>query len=181
MVALAVSGRARLAGVGSRTSRATAPSYTFATLQRFHERGYGADRTVLRHRRRRVCARSTPGRTTRAILDARTFRGRVAARSSGRAICPQRLPQLASRMVRPPIVDGAGTKPLIFLIDAPTADVSSTAIRRLRAEGRPITGLVDLGVEQHIEQHGLYTSSVPGRRGNDGPSTHAAGRLHGED
>jgi hypothetical protein len=69
---------------------------------------------------------------------------------------------------------------LIILINASTADVSSTAIRRLRTEGRPITGLVDLGVQQHIEQHGLYTSKLPDRRGPDGSSEPAAGRLHGQ-
>ena len=54
--------------------------------------------------------------------------------------------------------------PLIFLIDAPTADVSSTAIRRRLSEGESIAGLVPPAVQQHIEQHGLYTSMIPGRR-----------------
>jgi len=90
------------------------------------------------------------------------------------------LPQLASRMVRPPLDQAMAQAALIILINASTADVSSTAIRRLRTEGRPITGLVDLGVQQHIEQHGLYTSKLPDRRGPDGSSEPAAGRLHGQ-
>ena len=45
--------------------------------------------------------------------------------------------------------------PLIILIDAPTPDVSSTAIRSRRAENQPIDGLVTPAVEKHIEQHGL--------------------------
>jgi len=66
------------------------------------------------------------------------------------------------------------------LIDASTADVSSTAIRELRSQGRPIAGHVDVKVQQHIEQHGLYTSSIPGRRAMDQQPDPAAGRLHGK-
>jgi nicotinic acid mononucleotide adenylyltransferase len=50
---------------------------------------------------------------------------------------------------------------LIFLIDARTPDVSSTAIRTRRARGESIAGLVPGAVEQHIEQHGLYASPTP--------------------
>jgi nicotinate-nucleotide adenylyltransferase len=65
--------------------------------------------------------------------------------------------------VDPPSPDG----PSVILIDARTADVSSTAIRTRRAEGRPIGKLVDAAVEHHIEQHGLYAPAIPDRRGND--------------
>ncbi len=76
---------------------------------------------------------------------------------------PSRLPQLAERMITrsaPP--DDARTS--IFLIDAPTLDVSSTAIRRRCARGLPIDALVDPRVRQHIEQHGLYRPAAPDRR-----------------
>jgi nicotinate-nucleotide adenylyltransferase len=53
----------------------------------------------------------------------------------------------------------------IVPIDAPTADVSATVIRQRMASGKSIAGLVPPLVRQHIEQHGLYTSS----------------RMHGED
>lgn len=45
----------------------------------------------------------------------------------------------------------------IFLVDAPTTDVSSTEVRRRMAAGLPLQGLVPPGVEHHIKQHGLYT------------------------
>src|SRR5262245_30254475 len=51
----------------------------------------------------------------------------------------------------------------IFLIEANTADVSSTAIRARLAAGQSITGLVDPRDEQHIEQHGLYRQGRPRR------------------
>jgi nicotinate-nucleotide adenylyltransferase len=54
------------------------------------------------------------------------------------------------------------------LIDAPTADVSSTAIRRRVAAGQSIAGMVPAAVQQHIERHGLYGI------------TQSAGRLHGK-
>jgi nicotinic acid mononucleotide adenylyltransferase len=68
---------------------------------------------------------------------------------------PDQLPRLLDRMV-PPRRPHKGRDTLIFLIEAATADVSSTAIRRRCAEGLSIQGLVDPRVEQHIEQHGLY-------------------------
>jgi len=94
---------------------------------------------------------------------------------------PHRLPHLGSRMVRPAIDGDARTNPSIILVDARTADVSSTAIRARRAAGESIAGLVEPNVQQHIEQHGLYTPMTPGRRGSDMLPDPAAGGLHGQD
>jgi nicotinic acid mononucleotide adenylyltransferase len=41
-------------------------------------------------------------------------------------------------------------------VDAPTADVSSTAVRQRIASGGRLSGMVPAGVENHILQHGLY-------------------------
>jgi nicotinate-nucleotide adenylyltransferase len=49
---------------------------------------------------------------------------------------------------------GAGTG--VYLIEAATRDVSSTAIRDRLAEGRSIADLVPEPVERHIIKHGLY-------------------------
>ena len=81
----------------------------------------------------------------------------------------------------PPIDPVAYGTPLIILIDAPTADVSSTAIRQRIAAGESISGLVPARVQQHIERHGLYTSATPGRRAIDAAELPAAGRLHGQE
>lgn len=70
-----------------------------------------------------------------------------------------RLPQLRDRM-RLPIGDAVraeNSRTVIFLVDAPTTDVSSTEIRRRIAAGLPLHGLVPQAVESHIQQHGLYT------------------------
>jgi len=93
---------------------------------------------------------------------------------------PARLPDLKARMVMPPLDDFAQMEPVILLIDALTADVSSTAIRERVAEGASIAGLVPPAVQQHIEQHGLYLPRAVGRRASDAPGTAAAGGLHGK-
>lgn len=68
-----------------------------------------------------------------------------------------RLPQLRDRMRLPrrsTADSAAGT--LIFLVDAPTTEVSSTTIRERIATGLPLDGLVAPPVASHIRQHHLY-------------------------
>jgi nicotinate-nucleotide adenylyltransferase len=155
--------------------RHDAPSYTSRTLDLFHERGWlpfelffiiGAD----------AFAEIESWRDYPRILDAANF-AVVSRPGLSVTTLPQRLPRLAGRMARPPI-DGTPADPLIFLIDAATADVSSTAIRDRLAAGRSIDGLVPGTVRQHIEQHGLYASPIPGSRRQDAARIPAAGRLH---
>jgi nicotinate-nucleotide adenylyltransferase len=177
MAAQSVAGRA-----GWRASdlelRTQPPSYTASTLQQFHVRGYlaaelffvmGAD----------AFAEIESWKDYPALLDYAHF---AVVSRPGWAVqsLPVQMPHLASRMTSPAIGPESFETPVIILIDAPTAEVSSTAIRDARAAGRPITGMVDLGVQQHIEQHGLYTSRFPGRRAMDTPSDVPAGRLHGQ-
>jgi nicotinate-nucleotide adenylyltransferase len=88
------------------------------------------------------------------------------------------IPELRDRMIVPP-AEPARRSTVIFLIDARTADVSSTAIRQRLARRETIAGLVPPLVEQHIVQHGLYSATreepapVPSRLSS-------ADRLHGE-
>jgi nicotinate-nucleotide adenylyltransferase len=175
MVSLAVAGHP-----GWRASdlelRDSARSFTSATLQKLHGQGYapaelyfiiGAD----------AFADITTWVDFPAILDYANFA--VVARPGHRiAELPQRLPALAGRMVHPPL-DDSRRGPLILLLDTPTADVSSTAIRERRARGESIDGLVPDAVRQHIEQHALYASTTPERRAGDAVPAPAAGRLHG--
>lgn len=85
------------------------------------------------------------------------------------------LPSLAARMISV----GANREPRtangdlarIFLIPAPTPDVSSTEIRRRIAAGEPLTDLVPPAVERHIRQHGLYSIN---------PGLFTADHLHGQ-
>jgi nicotinate-nucleotide adenylyltransferase len=177
MVCLAVAGRPawRASDLELRTRP---PSYTASTLQQFHMRGYqpaelffiiGAD----------AFAEIESWKDYPALLDYAHF---VVVSRAG---CPvnslsAKLPHLAPRMTSPAVGAGSFQQPVVILIDAATADVSASAIRRLREQGLPITGTVDLGVQHHIEQHGLYASRSPGRRAMDQAADAAAGGLHGQ-
>jgi nicotinate-nucleotide adenylyltransferase len=156
------------------TSNAT--SYTATTLQKLLDRGYrpadlffviGAD----------AFAEIATWRDYPRLLDRAHF---VVVSRPGWPVqmLPERLPDLAARMHHAPI-ETTERVPMIILIDAPTADVSSTAIRSRRLAGESITGLVDPHVQQHIEQHGLYSTKVIALGAPDAPQAPPAGRLHG--
>jgi nicotinate-nucleotide adenylyltransferase len=168
MVSIALQGRD-----GWRASdlelRNPSTSYTSSTLKKFHERGYapgelffiiGAD----------AFAEIGTWRDYPAILSDTHF-AVVSRPGFSSVLLPHRLSPLADRMVKPPIDALTQADPLIILIDVPTSDVSATAIRGLREQGASIAGLVPPGVQQHIEQHGLYTASAPGRRASNASGT----------
>jgi len=69
----------------------------------------------------------------------------------------EQLPALAPRMV-----DAARevpSTPAVMLVDAPTAPVSSTDVRRRLQAGNAVDDLVAPGVAAYIEKHGLYRNS----------------------
>jgi nicotinate-nucleotide adenylyltransferase len=177
MVSLAVAGRPAWRA-SDLELRARPPSYTASTLQQFHIRGYqpaelffvmGAD----------AFAEIESWKDYPALLDYAHFVV-VSRRGCPVKSLPVQMPHLAPRMTSPAVGPGSLQKPVVILIDATTADVSASAIRERREQGQPIAGTVDPGVQQHIEQHGLYTSRTPGRRAMDQPADPAAGRLHGQ-
>jgi nicotinate-nucleotide adenylyltransferase len=178
MVAMAVQGRPDWRAADLELRYAT-PSYTSRTLDRFHDRGYqaaelffviGADAFV----------EIESWRDYPTILEAAHF-AVVSRPGWSIARVSERLPHLTSRMVTQPAEARSSSIPLIILIDAPTSDVSSTAIRERLAAGDSIAGMVPAGVQQHIEQHGLYTSTTRGRRAADAQQGSPAGRLHGQE
>ena len=177
MAALTVAGRPGWQAVDIELGH-DAPSYTSLTLRRFRERGFapfelffliGADAFI----------EIDSWRDYPDILD-RVHFAVVSRPGCPVTDLPRRLPDLAARMAPPVLDPGAHGTPVIFLIEAATADVSATAIRSRLAEGQPIAGLVEPGIQQHIEQHQLYTATVPGRREPDRSADTAAGRLHGQ-
>jgi nicotinate-nucleotide adenylyltransferase len=178
MVALAVAGRNGWRASDIELQRA-GPSYTSRTLREFHERGYAASELFFVLGADAFAEIGT-WRDYPAILDAARF---AVLSRPGYPVneLPRRLPQLAARMTDSPSAELSGTDRSIILIDAPTADVSSSAIRRRLAAGDSIAGLVPPAVQQHIEQHGLYSTIPSGPSASDAPPTPAAGRLHGED
>ena len=90
---------------------------------------------VLRHRRRRVRRNRQRGATT-----PRSSTRRTSPSCRGPASRSSELPRAAAAAgrawSRPPLDAVAQIEPLIILIDAPTADVSSTAIRERRRRRR---------------------------------------------
>jgi nicotinate-nucleotide adenylyltransferase len=152
-------------------------SYTSATLQTFKESGWspselffilGAD----------AFAEIGTWHAFPSFLDDANF---VVVSRPGHPVSAlaSRHPGLADRMTPPPLT--TGSRPMIVLIDAPTADVSATAIRERVARGESIARMVPLAIAQHIEQHRLYVANAAGARAMDPLRAEAAGRLHGQD
>jgi nicotinate-nucleotide adenylyltransferase len=70
------------------------------------------------------------------------------------------LPGLVGRMVEGPGL--SGTETAIHLLNAATAAVSSTDVRRAVAMGQPLDGLVPGAVAAHIARHRLYQTGRAG-------------------
>jgi nicotinate-nucleotide adenylyltransferase len=176
MTAIAVAGRTGWQASDLELSQEV-PSYTETTLRRLRQNGFvaselffviGAD----------AFADIRSWKDYPNILDAANFAVVSRPGWSIRTL-KERLPELATRMT-PASQNVSSSEVSIFLIDAATADVSSTAIRQRRQQGQPIAGLVPPGVEQHIEQHGLYRSIAPDQPHDERETNPAAGRLHGQ-
>jgi len=152
-------------------------SYTSETLGRLHGRGYGPEELFFLVGADAFSEIGT-WKDYPSFLDGAHFA--VVSRPgwpAGRL--RETLPALSTRMRTPgDWFDAGGTG--VILIDAQTTDVSSTAIRRRRENGLSVADMVPPGVQQHIEQHGLYTSAIFDRPGRDGTANWAAGGLHGE-
>ncbi|MDR1989711.1 MAG: nicotinate-nucleotide adenylyltransferase [Acidobacteriaceae bacterium] len=177
MAAMAVSGQ-RGWEVSDLELNAPGPSYTSHTLQRLLDTGYmpgelffviGAD----------AFADIESWRDYPELLSLANF---AVVSRPGHSVrdLPMRVPRLADRFANSTNA-ARGETTSIFLIDALTADVSSTIIRERLLAHLSVDGLVPERVQQHIEQHRLYRSPIPTRRAADLSSHPAAGRLHGED
>jgi len=156
MAALAVSGMPRVEASDDEL-RAEGPSYTADTLERLHARGFSAA-DILFITGADAFAEIATWKRYPEVLDLAHF---VVVSRPGYDIdaLAERLPDLRSRM-RPagaPARTDAGT--LIFLLQAPTPDVSATLSRERARRGEPLSGLVPPLVEAHIRQHHLYIPS----------------------
>ncbi len=153
MAALAVSGVPGLLASDDEL-RLDGPSYTAETLDRQHARGLtpsqiffitGAD----------AFADIATWKRYPEVLELAHF---VVVSRPGHRIdaLPSRLPALASRMRAVDRAPTIGDTPRIFLLEAPTPEVSSTIVRDRLRRGQPVGGLVPPLVETHILQHSLY-------------------------
>lgn len=172
MVALAVQDRECLRA-SDLELLAPGPSYTAATLDRLQASGWqpsqlffitGAD----------AFAEIATWRRYPAVLDAAHFVVIARAPLTGADVRAS-VPALAGRMQeasanRPVGLTSEATG--IFLVDAVTPDVSSTAVRARCADGLPLDGFVPPAVERHIRRHALYA-----QRGE--ASRAPAGHRHG--
>jgi len=155
MASLAVSGVPKLLASDDEL-RQDGPSYTVDTLERQLARGQtpsqiffitGAD----------AFADIATWKRYPEVLDLANF---VVVSRPGHRIdaLPSRLPALADRMRPSADAPPSSATPLIFLLQAPTPEVSSTIVRDRLRRGEPITGLVPPLVETHILQHRLYSA-----------------------
>lgn len=150
MAALAVSGVPRLTASDDEL-RMEGPSYTADTLDRQHARGLSASQIFFITGADAFAEIATWKRFPE-VLDLAHF---VVVSRPGHRIegLAERLPSLAARMQRSTAVAGS---PAIFLLQAPTPDVSSTGLRERLRRGDEVSGLVPPLVETHILQHRLY-------------------------
>jgi len=129
----------------------TNPSHTDDTLARWTERASPASLVFL------VGADAFGGirawRHFPALLDRCHF-GVVSRPGHPVTSLERLLPELASRMR--PASATLPTKPSILLIDAQTADVSSSGVRRKVEAGLSIADDVPPAVDAYIRKHGLY-------------------------
>jgi nicotinate-nucleotide adenylyltransferase len=177
MTALAVSGRSGWRTLDIELSEASR-SYTADTLRRFHVDGFSATELFFVVGAD-AFAEIGSWKDYPDLLDLAHF-AVVSRPGFGVRELPRRLPSLEPRMIPAPGPAGARWTS-IYLIDAPTADVSSTAIRQACAERRSIQGMVPDAVRQHIEQHGIYAAPAPAAHVPPHSSISSAGRLHGRD
>ena len=172
MAALAVNGVGGL-WVSDVELRAPGPSYTADTLMHYRE-GLGLEASqIFFITGADAFADIATWSRYPEVLDLAHF---VAVSRPGAPVGALRhqLPDLKDRMRLPrrrSDLTGHGSQTSIFLVDAPTSDVSSTEIRRRLAGAEPLGGLVPESVERHIYQHGLYQQLR---------TSSGADHLHGE-
>ena len=172
MAALAVNGVEGLL-VSDVELRAPGPSYTADTLMHYRD-GLGLDASqIFFITGADAFADIATWSRYPEVLDLAHF---VAVSRPGAPVAGlrQQLPALKDRMrlpLRRSDLDVRAGKTSIFLVDAPTSDVSSTEIRRRLVADQPLAGMVPEVIERHIQQHGLYRQSR---------SSSGADHLHGE-
>ncbi len=130
------------------------PSYTARTLERVAASGYPASQVFFLTGADAFAEIST-WRDYPALLDRAHF---VVISRPGFPVDGIRkaLPELAAHMVDVRPAGAVPSQPSILLVNAATADVSSTEVRRRLASGTPLEGRVPAAVERHAIRHGLY-------------------------
>ena len=136
------------------------PSYTARTLDRLAQAGYRPGQ-IFFISGTDAFAEITAWRDYPDLLDRSHF---VVVSRPGNAAdhMPRRLPDLAARMRSPQGADttaGDADPTGIWLVAAPTRDVSSTSVRACVGRGQAVDRLVPPAVATHIARHDLYVPS----------------------
>jgi nicotinate-nucleotide adenylyltransferase len=181
MVCLAISGVPRFEASDDEL-RLDGPSYTAETLDRQHARGVAPSQIFFITGADAFADIATWKRYP-DVLDLANFV--VVARPGHRIeALAEQLPSLSDRMRPASAATDGGAGTLIYLLHAPTPDVSSTVVRdRLRC-GEGVAGLVPPLVETHIHQHRLYSAhaEAPAEKSTSAGATadKSAEQLHDE-
>lgn len=157
MASLAVTGMPRLEASDDEL-RSDGPSYTADTLDRRHAAGATASQ-IFFITGADAFAEIESWYRFPEVLDLAHFVV-VSRPGVASAAMRERLPALADRYCEPTRSGAMPSRPSVFLVDAPTPDVSSTDVRDRLRTGRSISGLVPRGVETHIHRHHLYVDNV---------------------
>lgn len=131
------------------------PSYTIETLEALHRAGWGPAQLFFIVGAD-AFADVASWRAFPAVLDAAHF---AVVRRAGMApeAIAARVPAVAARVrALPAAGEAIGPPTAVYLVDAETRDVSSTAIRARLAAGLSVDGLVPPAVARHIFAHHLY-------------------------
>ncbi len=130
------------------------PSYTINTLRALHGRGWQASQ-IFFILGADAFAEIATWYAFPAVLDAAHF-AVIARPGTSLDSAAARTPSLRTRLRR--AGDGLPPPPqtAVFLVEAPTRDVSSTVIRARLAAGEPVAELVPAAVARHILAHHLY-------------------------
>lgn len=141
---------------------AAGPSYTSATLDRFASAGVDTN-TLCFIAGADAFAEIPTWHSYPELLDRCHF---AAVSRQGLPVeqLRTRLPRLAARMISVGANQAYATPShaSIFLIDAPTAPVSSTDVRAYIARGASVKGLVPDAVAAYIDAHRLYHTEAHG-------------------
>lgn len=165
LVALAIDGRPGYRASDMELIR-EGNSYTSDTLRGLHQEGWaplqlffilGAD----------ACAEIATWHEFPAVLDAAHFVV-IARPGVSLDMALARTPGLRSRTRDVAASGGLAGKTGIFLVEAHTRDVSSTAVRRRLAGRQPIDDLVPPAVARHIAAHHLYGTEDDLHGNNEG-------------
>jgi nicotinate-nucleotide adenylyltransferase len=177
MVALATAGRRGWRALDLEL-RAASRSYTSDSLRSFHSDGFRAAELCFITGADAFLEIAT-WKDYPDLLDLAHF-AVISRPGVSAAQLRQRLPALAARMRLPTEAGEPSSSVFIYLIDSPTADVSSTAIRRACAVREPIAGMVPAAVQEYLEKNALYQDAGTASESGDGLASRPASRLHGQ-